>query len=151
MPLFLGLAFKVSASHLFFSLMAGELLARYFGRDIDSLAGAAGAPLSASTAYGELALLVMPLLLTAIFLRATLARGKVVLHLLPLAITGVIFSAFVLPQLPESSLNTISSTQLGDWLLHLNRVIVGSVVIIQLVALWLLNNRRAPIKRKNRD
>ena len=35
LPIFLGVFFRVSAPHLFFSVMAGELLARYFGEEAE--------------------------------------------------------------------------------------------------------------------
>lgn len=126
LPLLLGLFLRVSASHLFFSLMAGELLARYFGHDLDP-------------GFGDLALIVGPLLFTGFFLRGTLSGGTALLHIPPLFVTGLVLAAFVLPILPESLQTHVQTSQPGKWLLDLNRIIIGGVVVFQLVAFWLLN------------
>ena len=139
-PLVLGLALRVSTSHLFFSLMAGELLARYFGHDIAKLAEQ-NAHKSSSFPIGELALIILPMILTAIFLRGSVTKSKLVLHIIPLAITGVVFSAFVLPILPADIQTQIASGRVGAYLLDLNRAIIGSVVVLQLVSLWLFRRR----------
>lgn len=138
LPLLLGLLLRVSATHLFFSVMAGELLGRYFGHDVgryiqDYVYAMAPAE------YGEVVLLVIPLVLTAIFLRGSLSKGKTILHIVPLLITGVVFTAFILPVLPASLQAQVAHTQPGSELLHVNRAIIGSVVLVQLIALWVLN------------
>ena len=136
-PLILGLTFRVSTSHLFFSLMAGELLARYFGHNIDKIAeqniDKTALPL------GELALIIAPMLITAVILRGTIPKSRIVLHIIPLAITGIILSAFVLPILPDSLQAQIATGRVGAYLLDLNRIIIGSVVVLQLISLWLFS------------
>lgn len=134
-PLILGLALRVSTSHLFFSLMAGELLARYFAHDVEKIAEQN--TIHSSLPLGELALIIIPMLVTAVLLRDTIPKSKLVLHIIPLAITGIVLAAFILPILPSSIQNQIAADRVGDYLLDLNRVIIGGVVILQLVSLWL--------------
>lgn len=145
-PLALGMLCRVSVSHIFFSVMAGELLGRYFGHDLQNAASS----MSTHSSWGEPALIIAPMLLTAFLLRGTLSHGKLMLNLIPLALTGIVFSAFLLPVLPAGLQESIASVPLGKWLLELNRVIVGGVIVLQLVALWLLNNRSIA-RRKRRD
>jgi len=149
LPLLLGLVFRVSSSHLFFSVMAGELLARYFGRDAESLAHSLAHNESVGS-YAEIAILLAPMILTALLLRRTLSAAKAMLHTVPLAITGVVFAAFALPLLPDGLQDTIRSTQVGDKLLNLNSFIIGGVVVAQLLALWLLNYGEAESSKKRR-
>lgn len=146
LPLALGLVFRVGAPHLFFSLMAGELLARYFGQDIGKVAE----PLArnAASAYGEIALLLMPIFLTAYFLKHSLTKGKAILHIVPLLITGLVLAAFLLPMLPADIQNLVRNIPLGQQLLNINRLIIGAVVALQLVALWVLNRNRGKEKDK---
>lgn len=136
-PLILGLVLRVSTSHLFFSLMAGELLARYFGHNIDKLAESNID--NTSFPLGELALIIAPMLITAVILRGTIPKSRIVLHIIPLAITGIILSAFVLPILPDSLQAQIATGRVGAYLLDLNRIIIGSVVVLQLISLWLFS------------
>lgn len=139
LPLALGLFFRVSASHLFFSVMAGELLGRYFGGTVDFMISAA-LPGRHLGNYAEPAVIFLPVLLTALFLRKSISRGKTLLHFLPLLITGVVLAAFVLPLLPETAQDFVAKTAVGRELLDTTSLIIGAVVLLQLIALWLLNN-----------
>ena len=145
-PLILGILFRVNVTFLFFSVMAGELLGRYFGEDLNLLIYTQFRNITLAT-YGEILLIVLPLVLTAIFLRKSLTKGKTLVHIIPFIVTGVVFAAFVLPLLPEDIRRQVQELALGDWLIHLNKVIIGAVIISQLITLWLLN--RAHIKHKH--
>lgn len=136
LPLILGVGFRVSFSHLFFSLMAGELLGRYFGHDLDALARTSGG-------YGEILLVLLPMFATAYLLRFTVSKRRLMIHLVPLAVMGIICAAFVLPVLPEFLREAVRSVWLGEVILTMNRAIVGGMVAIQLVALWLMHRRDA--------
>lgn len=138
LPLLLGLLFRVGTSHLFLSLLAGELLGRTFGDEAELILHSAPNG-HAMAPYAETAILVLPLLLTALFLRHTLTKGKVLLHVLPFALTGIIFAAFALPILPEAVQAQVTSVDIGKRLLDNSQLIVGVVVFLQLIALWLIN------------
>lgn len=140
LPLALGLALRVSAPHLFFSVMAAELLARYFGHNAEVMLQAVFGAKVAD--YGEVLVLSLPLLATAVFLRNTLTKSRVVLHVLPWMVTGVVLTAFALPLLPEVLQAQIRSIKYGGQLADINSLVIGGVVIMQLVALWLLNRRK---------
>lgn len=146
LPLIIGLTFRVGAPHLFFSLMAGELLARYFGEDVGKVAE----PIAKNSAssYGEVALLIVPMFLSAYFLKGSLSKGKTILHIVPLLITGVVLAAFLLPMLPMGIQDQIRAIPIGNRLLNINRLIIGSVVVLQLGALWLLNRNNGKEKDK---
>lgn len=138
LPLFLGLIWRVNTSYLFFSMLAGELLARYFGDDAELVIRAVTRNES-FVAYAHLIVLVLPVVVTAIFLRKTLSKGKVLIHVLPFLITGFVFAAFALPLLPPSVQEQIRTTHAGQRILEGNEVIVGAVVFLQLVTLWVTN------------
>lgn len=136
LPLALGVIFRVSTSHIFFSVMAGELLARYFGHDVEKQVGD-----TSKFPIGELLLVVGAMLLTAVFLKGTITKNKLVLHIIPLLVTGVILAAFLLPLMPTDIQNDIARQTIGKQLLELNKFIIGGVVVLQLVSLWLFNRR----------
>jgi hypothetical protein len=138
LPLVLGLLFRVSTSHIFFSLMAGEVLARTFGEDVGSVIHSFIRH-EVVLQYAESAVLILPMILTAVFLKATISKGKLVLHFIPLLITGVVLAAFLLPMLPADARAQVASIEAGRQLLDLSTAIVGAVVFIQLISLWLLN------------
>lgn len=148
-PVALGLLFRVSAPHLFFSVMAGELLARYFGDEAESALHTMTNN-TAVTEYGHLVILIIPIIATAIFLRGSLPHSKLILHLFPLAVTGLVFAAFALPLLPADVLDTIRTTELGNQLLDVNSTIIGVVVLLQLLGLWLLNSGEKKSGKKHK-
>jgi hypothetical protein len=148
LPLVLGLVFRVSTAHIFFSLMAGELLGRYFGHDVDAQAQ----PVLAERwgyGYGEIALIILPMVLTALFLRNTTSKGKIILHSVPLAITGIIAAAFILPLLPQSVQEMVATVWIGEQLLELNKVIIGVMIALQLIWLWTVAGREKKEDKKH--
>ncbi len=132
-PLAIGLAWRVSVSHVFFSLMAGELLARYFGNDLDALLHVHGP--------GHLAIIFVPMLVTGYLLRRTVSRRRLLVQVVPFLITGLICAAFVLPLLPEAAMELVRGTYFGNVLLNLHRTIIGSMVVLQLISLWLVHRQ----------
>lgn len=147
-PLLLGLLARVNTSYLFFSLLSGEILARYFGYDVELAFRMASGKESISQ-YGELAVLVLPMVLTAVFLRKSLTRGRLLLHIVPLAVMGVVFAAFVLPVIPEHLIESVKSSKYGSELVDNSNAIVGVVVLIQLVTLWLTGRSESSGKKKH--
>ncbi len=149
LPVLLGLLLRVSASHIFFSVMAGELLARYFGDKgfsaIDSAVHNANI-----AGYSEAIILTLPMILTAVFLKGTLSRGKTVLHVIPLAVTGIVYASFMITVLPKSVQDLINSNTLTHKFADMNSAVIGVVVFFQLIALWLLNRGNAEKKSKKR-
>ena len=135
-PLVVGLVWKVGAPHLFFALMAGELLARYFGHETDYFGIGNAAKIL------DPIILITPILLTAFFLHKTIQGGKLLLHIVPLLITGLVLAVFLLPILPEAIQDIASQNQLGRSILDFNAPIIGLIVIAQLVYLWIINGKR---------
>lgn len=148
LPLVLGLIFRVSTSHLFFSLMAGELLGRYFGYEAELIISSVFRQPKVAE-YAEITVLLLPVLATAVLLRGTLTKSRAILHIVPLAVTGVVLGAFVLPILPETAMHYISDLPVGRALLNVSNLVVGLVVLLQLVALWLLNRSAHSNKSKH--
>lgn len=138
LPLLLGIIFRVNSSYLFFSMLAGELLARYFSDDTELVTRLVTRQESVLV-YSELALLLVPVILTAVFLRKTLSKGKLLLYIIPFLITGFVLAAFALPLLPEALQQEVRSVHAGQRLLEGSEAIVGAVVFIQLVTLWVMN------------
>lgn len=146
LPILVGFFNRVKAPHIFFSVMAGELLARYFGFNAAIEAEKAFRN-DTVTHYTELALLTIPILLTGLLLRHTISVGKNILNLVPLVITGVVYASFALPLLPADVRAQVASNPVGQELLNTSSNIIGVVVLVQLIALWVLNRGEGSKKR----
>jgi hypothetical protein len=126
--------------------MAGELLGRYFGHDIEKSAK----PIlqqSHATGYGEMLLIVLPMILTAIFMRNTISKGKAILHIPALIVTGIICAAFVIPIMPDALQNQVVTLAPARMILDLNRMIIGGMLVLQLISLWILNKKEGGKKK----
>ena len=147
LPLLIGLLFRVSTSHLFLALLAGDILQRYFTYDAQS-AVTMVIRNQAVLQYVGLAILVLPMLLTAIFLRHTLSKGGVLLHIIPLIISGVVFAAFATTVMPGGLKSQLNTNHYGKILVDSTQIIIGAMVALQLVTLWLFNRAREGKKHK---
>lgn len=138
LPVVLGILMRVSASHLFFTVMAGELLARYFGHQtfeiLESLTHN-----TTIAGFAEPILLTLPLLLTALFLKGSLSKGKTILHVVPFLVTGFVYVAFLVPILPYDVRMAVQENTYTSKLAGIDGIVIGVIVFFQLVALWLLN------------
>lgn len=138
LPVALGLTMRVSASHLFFSVMAGELLARYFGHDAYSVIESFSRN-TTFAGYGEAIVLTIPVILTAVFLKGSMSRGKTMLHFIPFVITGIVYAVFAVVILPSDVQAIVRENAQTNRFLGIDSVVIGFVVFFQLVALWILN------------
>lgn len=138
-PLLLGIGFRVATSHIFFGLMAGELLGRYFGHTLEKL-------LNIPKPYaglGEVIFIVATIAITAYIMRGHLSRKRMVIHVVPLLVTGIISAAFLLPVLPVVLQEAVQTVEFGSTLLSLNKAIVGTMIVLQIVWLWFMHGSRA--------
>ncbi len=146
-PLLIGGLFRVNTSHLFVSILAAEILERYFA-DEAILVLTPFISSDIALGYVGFAMLILPVVLTGIFLHGSLSRAKTLLHFVPFILSGIVFSAFAAPILPEAIKLEISSIQVGEILLDSAQFIVGVTVLLQLFTLWFLTKSKKEGKRK---
>lgn len=140
-PLVVGTLFRVSTSLLFATILAAELLERYFVYDVQLvLQSFIGSEVVLS--YVGIIMLSLPVLLTGIFLKGSLSRMKVALHFIPLILCGIVFAAFAAPVLPEIIQSELATIEIGSLLLDNTNFIVGVTVFLHLLALWFLSKKK---------
>lgn len=136
-PFLIGALFRVNTSHLFVSILAAEILERYF-RDDAELVLSPFIKSEVLLQYLGFVMLVIPVLLTGLFMHGSLSKAKTLLHFIPLILCGVVFSAFAAPLLPEVIQAEIATVPIGQILLDSAQIIIGVTVFLQLLALWFL-------------
>lgn len=124
-------------------------MGRYFGKDVEHFISNTFKDADL-THYSEAIVITLPIILTALFLKGSVSRTKGILNFFPLIITSIVYAAFMLPVLPHDVQETIASVPIGNSLLDTSNVIIGTVVLIQLIALWVLNRGEGGSKRKRR-
>lgn len=148
LPVILGLLWKVKTSYIFFSLLAGELLARYFSDDAELVIKTLTNNES-YTSYAALIVLALPVIFTAVFLKGTLEKGMLVFHFIPLLITGIVSAAFAIHFFPQELIAEVALLPYGQEMIRSTEVVVGVIVLLQLVALWLEGRRHTHKKKKH--
>ena len=146
-PLFIGMLFRVNTTHLFVTILAAELLERYFRYEVELVLR----PFIGNETvlgYTALAMLIIPLVLTGVFLHGSLSRSGIVLHFIPLILCGIVFAAFAGPVLPAAIQGALSENVLGELLLDNSQFIVGVTVLLQLFALWFLTKKHKKDSKK---
>lgn len=147
-PLALGLIFRVSASVLFFSIMSGELLARFFHVEAErSLKVMTSESLSH---YGEALILIIPIVLTAIVMRGTLPKSKLAISFIPLLISGIVFAVFLLPILPPDLQTQLHANEYAMHIYDMNSAFVGIIIITHLVLMWIFDRGEHGGKKHHR-
>jgi hypothetical protein len=140
-PLALALLARVSAVYLFVSILAGSLLAQYLSDDVVvvlELFRKSGNPLIAV----RLALVVLPVVLTLIFLRKTLKASRLLLELLPLLLCIGMLVVIVLPLLPLSLGAQVTATPYGKVLDTSHDALIGATILCNLSLMWLTSRQK---------
>lgn len=110
---------RTNSAVVFFSVCAGSVLATQLGSDASLLSSTVvkDGDLNKSIAY--VALIVLPALLSAIFLRSSISSSKSVFNVVPSIAVGALLALLVIPQLPpginEQLLDSSAWAKLQDY------------------------------------
>lgn len=140
-PIVLLLVFRTNAAVVFLSLCAGALAVQFVGNEANLVGSAIGNHSEAVSQYFELALLVLPALLSAIFLAKTMGGPKTVFNILPAIAVGVIGVLLAVPLLPNSLQTNITSLDGWTLLNQSKEFVVMAGIVASLVVLWITHPR----------
>lgn len=136
-PILLMLVLRVNASVAFLSLAAGGLLADFFAPDTIDLAETLFKSTS-PTVYSSLRIvfLLLPMLLTILFLRKSISGSKFLFNLVPTVLTGAVVALLAVPLLPDGLKNNIYGTESWTKLVQVQGIVIGVAVITSMLMLW---------------
>lgn len=147
-PVLLIILFRVKATFVFLALCAGSVLTTFVSdAGLDLIQTFARSYSDTTQAVVQVGLLLLPAILTLIFLRATVSGSAFVLNILPALLTGVMTLYLVVPLLPPGTSNAITGTSIWDQLIQYQAVLVGSAVLFSVLQLW-SGGRTARHKKK---
>lgn len=140
-PVILIMVLRINAALVFLSLCLGSVLTRYVADDagfVMTLAAkntpSAG---SVTTSTIKLALLLLPVVLTAVFMIRTVRGSKLVLNFLPALGVGLLGALMAVPFLPPGTAANITSSELWRQVNNAQSLIVGASALLCLFVLWL--------------
>lgn len=148
-PLAVGWLFRVNTSFLFATILGAELLERYF-KDDTILALSPFIKNETLLDYVPIAMLILPVVLTGLFLHGSLSRTRTVLETFPLLLCGIVFAAFAAPLLPSVIQDAVGEIPVGAVLLDSTQLIVGVTVFLHLLSMWFIHGRKKTNKDKRK-
>lgn len=135
-PLLLTLLFRVNAVLLFVGVAAGALLAQYISDDASLVLNAFFSHANAD-GYVKLGLLILPVVLTLLFLRKTLSATQLIFHLVPLIVTSAAFASLVVNILPGGVHHNIVTNPIGKIADSFQNILIASSAFLTLLLAWL--------------
>ena len=136
-PVVLMLILKTRAALVFMALCAGSVLATFASKATLDLVQSFYSNYSfTAESIVLIVLLVLPALLTIIFLRRTVTGATFMLNLLPTILTGVVTLLLVVPLLPPGVRYSIFRTNIWTQIVQYQGVIVGLAVFLSCIQLW---------------
>lgn len=135
-PVVLLLALRTHAAIVFLSLCAGSILLKYIGDDaVLSLSFLWSGEVAESVI--RLGVLLIPVLLSAIFLRRSMSGPKFIVNILPAVVVGVVGALLAVPLLPNATQGNLTGSQAWQTLEQAQELIVGAGILVSLAGLWI--------------
>jgi hypothetical protein len=141
-PVILLLLLRINATLVFLSLCLGNVLVQFVAPDANAFMALFSAKLPAGVDTGndfmKLALLLLPVVFTAVFMiRTVRGTGRLLLNALPAAGVGLLGSLLIVPLLPSGLSHNITDSSLWNEVQKAQNLIVGTSALVCLLVLWL--------------
>lgn len=133
---------RVNATLVFLSLCLGNILVQFVAEDANSFfslfATQAGDSVSADNATIKIILLLLPVVLTTVFMiRTVKGTSRLLLNLLPAIGVGLLGGLLIVPLLPGGISADLINTPLWEQVQRAQNLIVGTTALVCLFVLWL--------------
>lgn len=139
LPIVLLMALRINATLVFLSLCLGNLLVEFVAGDAHSLL-MMGAKHDSATIdpYVKAGLLLLPVILTAVFMIKTIkGGGKLFLNIFPAIGVGLVGALLAVPLLPPGLARSVTHNNIWTQAIRLETLIVGASTLVCLLFLWM--------------
>jgi hypothetical protein len=133
---------RVNATLVFLSLCLGDVLMQFVGSDAGEMmnlfASKADNQVTVTSATVKIVLLLLPVVLTMLFMIKTVRGGaKLTLNFLPALGVGLVGALLIIPALPPGASHAIKQSDIWLQVGRGQDLIVGTTALICLFVLWL--------------
>lgn len=136
-PTILIVLTRTKAALVFMALCVGSVLTTFVGDTALDMVQLFTRSYSQTTLAGvKLGLLILPALLTMLFLSRMVAGSKMIMNLLPALLTGIVTLYLVVPVLPDGVSGSIMANSVWTELVQYQSILVGATSLISLGQLW---------------
>lgn len=139
-PVLLLMLLRINAPLVFLSLCLGDVLVQFVGKDVDALVGTFSAQAPGETpdyATVKLILLLLPPVLTMLFMLKTVKKKALWINFLPALGVGALMALLVVPLLPSGISYDITSSDIWDQAQSYQGYIVGLTATVSLITIWM--------------
>lgn len=141
-PVVILMLLRINAALVFLSLCLGNVLVQFIASDTNDFMGLFSAHVSSGVNATDdnikLVLLLLPVVLTAIFMiRTVRTKSRLLLNALPAAGVGMLGAFLVVPLLPGDLSRQITDASLWSQAQRAQALIVGGSALVCLLVLWL--------------
>lgn len=152
-PVVAMMLLRINAALVFMSLCLGSVLTMFVSEDAGWLMTLASSEVpkagSITESMVKLGLLLLPPVLTAIFMIRTVRDGpRLMLNILPALGVGLLAALLAVPLLPAGTSLNILGSPLWQEVVKLQDLIVGSSALLCLFVLWLQRPKAGEGKRR---
>ncbi len=136
-PTLLIMLTRTKAALVFMALCVGSVLATFVGDTALDMVQLFTRSYSQTTmASVQIGLLVVPALLTMLFLGRMVAGSKMLMNLFPALLAGVMTLYLIVPYLPEGTRYGIQDTTIWIQVVQYQAILVSAAALISLGQLW---------------
>lgn len=145
-PALLLMVLRVDAALVFLSACLGAVLLQLVGTDANDFFGMFLPALAGNNL--KLGMLLLPVVLTTIFMIRSLSGPKLAFNLLPALGTGFLLSLLIVPLLPGGESYALQHSNAWSQIQQLQALVVGASALICLLFLWTLRPHSSHNKHK---
>lgn len=135
-PVILTFALRVNAAVVFMSLCVGEVLVQYVANDAASFVTMSSRTSQLSESTVSIVVLLLPVVLTLIFMFHSVNGVKLALNIIPALCAGLLAALLIKPLLSVGFQNIFEKSSLGSHFLQAQTLIVSLSALISLLFLW---------------
>lgn len=139
-PLLLFIVLRVKPLYIFVSIVTGYFLTTMLG-DAAKLTVGSLVRSSSSDTMVQIALLLLPLIITLFLMRKTLSAAALPFQLILLIANALMLTEFILPLLPAGTQQAIYATQFGSILKQAHDVLIAGVAALHVLVMWIMRPR----------
>jgi hypothetical protein len=141
-PVIILMVLRINAALVFLSLCLGDVLVQFVAGDTNAfMTTFSSSPAAQSVARSgsdvKLLLLLLPVVLTTVFMIRTVKGARLVLNILPAAGVGLLGGLLVVPLLSSGLSNNIVNSSLWTQVTRAQDLIVGASAVVCLLVLWM--------------
>jgi hypothetical protein len=147
-PVAVLMIWRINASFVFLSACLGTVLLTFVGTDATDFANIFLPFLNGDNL--KLALFLLPVVLTTVFMIKTVNGGRLLFNVLPAVGTGLVLALLVVPLLPHNYSQQLQSSEVWHQLQQLQSLVVGASALACLFFLWTQRPKSVHGKHSNK-